>query len=208
MKRNIFLLLLIISLTVQCGVVNALEGDANTVGGNINKVDTKYGNYWSGYEGIRVYVVDTSGKLKSDVVDYSNYSGLSSYKHGGKKTKFDYQSSSLSISSSTYKYSDPIKYIPSFIGSSNSSVIYNYFMSMASDTNDQIVELLLDLNFQGDVTAIAENSYYLVVEPIAYFTYNFTNYALTATETALLLERSEANTPYNINNNGFCVSCI
>ncbi|MDD3392727.1 MAG: hypothetical protein PHE54_04235, partial [Bacilli bacterium] len=42
----------------------------------------------------------------------------------------------------------------------------------------------------------------------AYFTYNFTNYALTATETALLLERSEANTPYNINNNGFCVSCI
>ena len=142
-------------------------------------------NFWSpGNDGVRITVVHAeTGEAAAPPEDFSNKTFSKPIIHFEKRSKLDYRAgAALTPATGNYPYHIPAAIIP-YIMTSNShpaniQAIRQYFCSeFAARLVSDATGVEYDLLISGD--------YKLVIEPICYFTYQGSFYAMTATEAAL-----------------------
>lgn len=140
------------------------------------------GSYWnSGNDGVRITVIRVSdNSAASASVDFSN--GSYTCAHFGKVSKQEYKNGrALAPSSASYSSIIPANKIPRIIsssGGSNITAIKRYF---CSEYAAMLVANATGIPYQD----LISGEYKLLIEPIAYFKFNGTMYAMTATEAAM-----------------------
>ncbi len=186
MKRFYALLCTAALLFCLCPAQVFASGQGNLDGGGGNMNQGTSTNFWSpGNDGVRVTVVDAqSGSAVSTPVDFSNRSQSATMLHFGKVSKIQYRDgASLSLQSGVpYNCLQPAYSMPAIINSNSRpasiEAIKRYFCSeyacmMVADATGVSYENML------------AGQYKILLEPIAYVTFNGTKYAFTATEAAL-----------------------
>jgi hypothetical protein len=183
MKRIIsFILAAAITLLIPCSAF--AEGSGNMDGGGGGMEGGTGSNFWhAGEEGVRVTVVRAKdGKPVSIPVDLTNWNESSIKKHFGKKSKLHYRNgSTLSMKVLGYISTKPSKPLPKVIsngGNANIKAIKSYF------TDELIIRYVASI-IGASYDTLINGNYKLLIEPIAYFTFNGTKMAMTATEAAL-----------------------
>lgn len=186
--RTIALLLLIL-LSLPFKVYGS--GNGNMDGGGSGMGQGTSSNYWTpGYDGVRITVVDAStGTAVSSPVDFTNKTSFQkTVIHFTKKSKLQYLSgASLEPGSGTYIYQIPATTMP-YIMTSNSKpanmeATKRYFCS------EYAAQMVADVTGLSYDTLIG-GTYKLIIEPVGYFTFNGSFYAMTATEAALYNQAS------------------
>ena len=185
MKRLMaFLLCISILFSLSSQIAFADPGDGNMDGGGSGMGSGTGSNFWhEGEDGARVTVIKGSDKsVVSKPIDLTNHSENDIDFHFGKKSKLNYKSgSSLMMTNSKYICSKPNSPMPRIIsngGNANISAIKHFFCT--TGTLKQIAEII-----GADYNKLINGNYKLLIEPIAFFTFNGQKYAMTATEAAL-----------------------
>ncbi|MDD4509479.1 MAG: hypothetical protein PHY23_00950 [Oscillospiraceae bacterium] len=160
-------------------------GDGNIEGGGGGMGDGTSTNFWNpGNDGVRITVVNAeTGNAISSSVDFSNRAQSGSALHFGKINKLEYMGGATLSPQSGVAYTclKPTNAMPTIIssgGRNNIEAIKRYFCSeyacmMVADATGVDYEDLIG------------GEYKLLLEPIAYFTYNGLYYCMTATQAAL-----------------------
>lgn len=188
MKKRILSLLFCVVLICSCSVVPIYAGDGE---GNIDHGGGDMGggtaqNIWhTGQEGVRVTVIRSKdNKPVSTPVDLTNKKESDVQLHFGKKSKLHYRKgSTLNLTAKNYTFTNPSESLPKIInddggGNVNIIAIRKYFCS--AGTLKQLASII-----GTTYNKLTNGSYKLLLEPIAYFTFNGQKYAMTATEAAL-----------------------
>lgn len=158
------------------------EGNMDGGGGGMGQ-GTSQNSWTPGYDGVRVSVVRAEDHaVVSTPVDLTNKTIPDDVYHFGKSCKLQYGGSGgLSPVHGGYAYVNPFQALPRIVGSNgNGSIaaIKSYF------TDEQVVREIAGLaGMEFDVLAGGE--YRLLIEPIAYYTFQGAYVATTATEAAL-----------------------
>ena len=159
------------------------EGNIDHGGGGMGSGTSE--NYWnSGNEGVRITVVRAEDRITvTTPVDFTNKTQPNSLVHFGKVSKIQYNSgSSLSVKMGGYTYSNPGKALPRIIssGSGQASIeqIKSYF------TDELVIRYIAQVTGM-DYDVLINGNYKLMLEPIAYMTFQGMKMAMTATEAAL-----------------------
>ena len=179
-----FLLCMSILFSISSQFAFADTGDGNMDGGGGGMGSGTGTNFWhEGEDGARVTVIKASDKsVVSKSIDLTNYSESDINFHFGKKSKLNYKSgSSLMMTNSKYIASKPDSTMPRIIGikgNSNITAIKHYFCS-------ELILRKIAVLIGADYEKFINGNYKLLIEPIAYFTFNGTKMAMTATEAAL-----------------------
>lgn len=175
----VFCLLLVFTFPAQA---DGGEGNLNGGGGGMGSGTAQ--NVWhNGDDGVRVTVVRASDNTPvSTPFDMTNRDESDVLYSFIKKCKLQYRSNpTLYANAGTYTYINPESALPTIItGNSinNIAAIKAYFCS--SVTAQKIAEIV-----GCDYDKLVDGTYKLLLEPIAYFTYNGHKWAMTATEAAL-----------------------
>lgn len=185
MKRYISLfLILVMIISLFLPVVSNAEGSGNIDHGGGGMGNGTSENYWnSGNEGVRVTVVRANDRIAVTMpIDFTNKKPLVTV-HFGEVPKISYTNGQRILpSTSTYTCLKPVLAIPRIIssGSGQASIeeIKKYFCSeytlmRIADVTGMKYEVLIN----GD--------YKILLEPIAYITFQGVKMAMTATEAAL-----------------------
>ncbi len=181
--KKLYVLLLCLVFTVSIGIQTAYaEGDGNMDGGGGGMGNGNSDNYWNGGDdGVRITVIKAGNNTAAaEPVDFSNksYSAI----HFGKISKLEYRSGkALNPSGSRYTSIAPAQAMPRIVsgsGGSNIQAIKTYF---CSEYAAMMVADATGISYQ----TLVNGEYKLLIEPIAYFHFNGTMYAMTATEAAL-----------------------
>ncbi|MEG0688462.1 MAG: hypothetical protein RR466_07225 [Hungatella sp.] len=186
MKRYLsFFLILVILISVFSPITAYAEGEGNIDHGGGGMGSGTSENYWnSGNEGVRITVVRAEDRITvTTPVDFTNKTQPNSLVHFGKVSKIQYNSgSSLSVKMGGYTYSNPGKALPRIIssGSGQASIeqIKSYF------TNELVIRYIAQVTGM-DYDVLINGNYKLMLEPIAYMTFQGMKMAMTATEAAL-----------------------
>ena len=181
-KAVCLILLFLLALPAKAYASN---GSGNMDGGGSGMGQGTSTNYWTpGYDGVRITVVDaSSGSAVSSPVDFSNKTFNKPLVHFAKKNKFQYLAgAALEPAGGSYVYQIPAVAMH-YIMTSNSKPanIENTRKYFCSEYAAQMVADATGVSYDS----LISGSYKLVVEPIGYFTFNGTFYAMTATEGAL-----------------------
>ncbi len=186
MKRLIgILLVLVLMLTILFSTTAYADGDGNIDHGGGDIGNGTGESFWNpGDEGVRVTVIKVSDKTSVTVpIDFTNKEPNDIQAHFGKVSKVTYNNGrSLTPSQQIYAYNNPDVAIPKIIssasGSSSIEEIKRYFCSeYMIMTISEITGFNYDTLINGD--------YKILLEPIAYLTFNGVKMAMTATEAAL-----------------------
>lgn len=174
-----FVLLFMLSVPVNIFAVG--EGNLDGGGGGLGQGTDK--NYWSnGDEGVRVTIVRDSDNSVAVAIDFTNKHPDNIKVHFGKTSKLQYISGlRLTPRASVYLYYNPSQALPKIISSNgnvNIDAIKRYFCSEYS------IKLVADLT-GVDYDSLTGGEYKLLLEPVAYITYNGLKMAMTAHEAAL-----------------------
>ena len=183
-KGVIFLL----ALSLFCSLLSAVPvyatGEGNMDGGGGGMGQGTSQNKWTpGYDGVRVSVVRASDhSVVTMPIDLTNQTIPGSVYHFGKVSKLQYSGGAgLSPAQGGYNYTNPSQALPRIVsssGNSNIAAIKSYF------TDEQVVRSIAELTgMEFDVLVGGE--YRLLIEPIAYYTFQGVFIATTATEAAL-----------------------
>jgi hypothetical protein len=186
MKRNLSIfLMLALLLTFMSPLAAYAEGEGNIDHGGGGMGSGTSENYWKpGDEGVRVTVVKASDRtVVTTPIDFTNKHPDNIAVNFGKVSKISYNSGySLTPNTNKYAYVNPAQTIPRIIssGSGQASIeaIKKYFCS--EYTLMRIAELT-DFNYE----TLINGDYKILLEPIAYMTFNGMKMAMTATEAAL-----------------------
>lgn len=179
------ILLLALVLLLSCPILAYADGQGNMDGGGSGMGQGTAQNFWSpGNDGVRITVVHAeTGEAAAPPEDFSNKTFSKPIIHFEKRSKLDYRAvAALTPATGNYPYHIPAAIIP-YIMTSNShpaniQAIRQYFCSeFAARLVSDATGVEYDLLISGD--------YKLVIEPICYFTYQGSFYAMTATEAAL-----------------------
>jgi hypothetical protein len=142
-------------------------------------------NVWhTGDEGVRVTVIRASDHaVVSASIDLTNRNPDDIVYSFGNVSKMSYRSGhTLSPNTGKYTYVNPAVPLPQIIstssGNANIDAIKSYF------TDEQIVRYIASLTGMN-YDSITNGKYKLLLEPIAYLTFNGARVAMTATEAAL-----------------------
>ncbi|MFA9398751.1 MAG: hypothetical protein ACERKV_10875 [Clostridiaceae bacterium] len=185
-KTFLLCMILIISIFPQNVSANG-NGNFNGGGGGLGNGTNM--NYWNpGNDGIRVTVVrDRDNSVVSIPIDFSNKTQSSYIAHFGRKSKIEYvNGATLSPQMNGYIYYKPVIPMPRIIGSNsytiNIEATKKYFCSEYA------------LNLIANITGIKyerliSGDYKILLEPIAYMTFQGVYIAMTAHEAALYDER-------------------
>ena len=182
-RKYFFPLLLSLTIFLSTGISTYAMGDGNIDGGGGSFGTGSELNVWrNNQDGVRVTVVTTGGSVVATPIDLSNCNISSTVLNFGKVSKLQYTAgSSLSINAS-YTYSKPAVALPRIIsGSVNKSSIAAIKRYICSEYAAKFIASKTGIPFEN----LINGDYKLVIEPIAYFTHNGKNYAMTATEAAL-----------------------
>lgn len=186
MKR-IFIsaLLLFIALFSISSPIHATNGDGNIDNGGGDMGSGTSQNKWTpGYDGVRITVIrDSDRAVVSTPIDYTNKTLPNDILHFGKVSKIQYQNGGvLTPSSDIYRYKIPASPMPRIISSGDTrtdiEVIKRYFTSEGA--------IIMVANDTGiDYDTLTNGNYKLLLEPIAYLTFQGGFMAMTAHEAAL-----------------------
>lgn len=184
MKQKISILLVLVMLCSLLFAVPAYAvGEGNLDGGGGGMGQGTSQNFWnSGNEGVRVTVIRVSDHAPvTRPIDLTNKSPAVR-SHFGKVSKMSYTNGfALTPSGDAYEYVNPAQALPKIIssnGSNNIAAIKSYF------TDEQVIRSIASITgMQFDVLVGGE--YRLLIEPIAYYTFQGVMIATTATEAAM-----------------------
>jgi hypothetical protein len=187
MKRLFQVLLsLLLILCLFCPITALADtgGSGNIDGGGGGMGSGSDANYWnSGNEGVRITVVRASDHaVVTTPIDFTNITPPSSIYHFGKVSKIQYNNgATLQAYQGGYTYKNPGQTIPRIIssnGTNNIDAIKSYFCS------EYVVKRIAEeTGMNYDV--LISGDYKILLEPIAYFTFQGAFIATTATEAAL-----------------------
>lgn len=158
------------------------EGDGNIEGGGSDLGNGTAENVWNGLDGVRITVVTSDGTVASTPFDLTNSNIPNNIINFGAVCKLQYTAGTSLTPSSSYSCSKPGTPLPKIVSGNldkaDINAIRRYFCSeyaahLVADKTGIAFENLID------------GSYKLLIEPIAYFTHNKVDYAMTATEAAL-----------------------
>lgn len=190
MKRLLSVLLLLTLLfTSLCSTTAYAVGDGNVDNGGGGMGQGTSTDKWSpGNEGVRVTVVRASDHaVVTTPIDLTNKRPDDIQSHFGKVSKLSYTGGrGLSPSGSKYSYVNPAQALPTIIssgsGNANIEAIKSYF------TDEQVIRSIAGMTGMDFDTLVGGN-YKLLIEPIAYITFQGVKVAMTATESALYDEQ-------------------
>jgi hypothetical protein len=174
----VFMLAFSLNITAYAG-----EGEGNISGGGGGMGSGTAKNVWhNGDDGVRVTVVRASNnKPVSTPIDLTNKKENDIVAHFGKVCKLQYKNgTSLTSSQSQYTYKNPGRSLPTIItgnSSNNIAAIKSYF------TDELVVKYIATLT-SIPYDKLTDGTYKLLLEPIAYFTFEGFKMAMTATEAA------------------------
>lgn len=160
------------------------SGDTNIDGGGGGMDDGNKTSYWNvGDDGIRVSVIhEPSRTTVAGPVDFTNTAPANIEMSFVKKSKLDYKrGAKLALSLREYKWLKPASPIPPIIssgGRNNIAAVKEYF---SHKTNIEEIADKTGMPFEK----LTSGKYVLLLEPVAYFTYNGQRWAMSATEAAL-----------------------
>lgn len=178
----IVLVALLVCIAIPVTVYATGEGNIDGGGGSMGNA-TSHGSWNPGNEGVRVTVVRASDHVVvTTPIDLTNKTPSASIYHFGKVSKIQYNNGAgLSPVQGGYSYIQPAQSIPRIIstsGSNNIEAIKSYF------TDEQVIRAIA--NYSGmDFDTLINGEYKLLLEPIAYYTYEGVMIATTATEAAM-----------------------
>lgn len=158
------------------------SGNIDGGGGSMGSA-TSHGSWSQGHEGVRVTVVRASDhSVVTTPFDMTNIQPATGIYHFGKVSKLQYNhGASLSPVQGGYSYKQPGRPIPRIIsvnGKNNIEEIKRYFCS------EYVVKLIAEQTGM-DYDILVGGGYKILLEPIAYYTYEGVMLATTATEAAL-----------------------
>lgn len=182
LKKSFLLFFVLFSLILPVPVYAAGEGNIDNGGGGLGSGTNT--NYWSNRdEGVRVTVVRASdGGAVSPSIDLTNKNPTDIKVHFGKTCKTQYRNGAgLSARVGGYTFYNPSQSLPQIIstssGNANLEAIKRYF------TDEQVIKAIA--GYVGmDFKTLTNGEYKLLIEPIAYVTFEGVRTAFTATEAA------------------------
>lgn len=182
LKKSFLLFFVLLSLVLPVPVYAAGEGNIDNGGGGLGSGSNT--NYWSNRdEGVRVTVVRASdGGAVSPSIDLINKNPTDIKVHFGKTCKTQYRNGAgLSARVGGYTFYNPSQSLPQIIstssGNANLEAIKRYF------TDEQVIKAIA--GYVGmDFKILTNGNYKLLIEPIAYVTFEGVRTAFTATEAA------------------------
>jgi len=182
LKKSFLLFFVLLSLVLPVPVYAAGEGNIDNGGGGLGSGSNT--NYWSNRdEGVRVTVVRASdGGAVSPSIDLTNKNPTDIKVHFGKTCKTQYRNGAgLSARVGGYTFYNPSQSLPQIIstssGNANLEAIKRYF------TDEQVIKAIA--GYVGmDFKILTNGDYKLLIEPIAYVTFEGVRTAFTATEAA------------------------
>lgn len=177
-------LLLVLCLFCPITVLADTGGSGNIDGGGGGMGSGTSSNYWNpGNEGVRVTVVRASDHaVVTTPVDFTNISPTNVRLHFGNACKISYTSGkTLTPSGTSYTFVNPGQTMPRIIstdGTTNIDAIKKYFCS------EYVVKRIAEVTGMNYDVLIG-GDYKILLEPIAYYTFQGVMIATTATEAAL-----------------------
>lgn len=183
-RAALFLMLFFLAFSSCFEVTYAIgEGNMDSGGGDMGN-GTSVNKWVNGDEGVRVTIVNASnGAPVSSSIDLTNTTPSNIVKHFLKTCKTAYRSGTgLTPNTSVYSYINPGQSLPKIIntstGGSSIEQIKRYF------TDEQVIRGVA--TYCGfDFDTLLGGDYKLLIEPLAYVTFQGTRTAMTATEAAL-----------------------
>lgn len=179
----LLMLLLFLSFSTTETVFAAGDGNMDGGGGSFG-TGTSTNKWVNGDEGVRVTIVRVSdGAAVSESVDLTNVNPGNIVVHFTKTSKIAYRNgASLTPNTGTYTYVNPGQPLPKIIktssGGGNIEQIKRYF------TDEQVLRGIA--GYCGfDFDTLISGEYKLLVEPLAYVTFQGARTAMTATEAAM-----------------------
>lgn len=183
-KRISIFMALVLLLTLLTPLTAYAEGEGNIDNGGGGMGNGSDENFWNGGdEAVRITVVRASDRIPvTTPVDFTNKTPPNTIVHFGKVSKLQYKNgASLSVKMNGYTYINPVQPMPRIIstGSGQSSIdeIKRYFCS--EYTLMRIADVT-GMNYN----VLINGEYKLLLEPIAYMTFQGIKMAMTATEAA------------------------
>lgn len=160
-------------------------GDGNFDGGGGGMGNGSSQNFWNpGNDGVRVTIIRTSDQMPvTEPIDFSNQNQPSSIVHFGKVSKVQYRNGdSLSPQVNGYVSYQPSEPLPRIIASSSYSI--NIEATKKYFCSEYALKLISDITGMSYENLI-NGDYKVLLEPIAYFTFQGAYMAMTAHEAAL-----------------------
>lgn len=182
------LIVFIILFSLMMPIVVFAVGDGNIDSGGGGMGDGTSTDKWSpGYDGVRVTVVRASDHATvTTPIDLTNKQPPSTMFHFGKVSKIQYNGGrNLSPIQGAYSYINPSQTMPRIVstnGSSNIAAIKSYF------TDEQVIRSIASITGM-DFDILIGGDYKLLLEPMAYYTFQSVMIATTATEAAIYDEQ-------------------
>jgi hypothetical protein len=183
--RQLIAVLLIVTVIFSTLSFSAhADGGSGNINGGGGSMGSGTGsNYWNnGDDGVRVTIVRASDNAPvSTPIDMTNRNESGIQKHFIKKSKLSYRSgSSLTVDTDQYSYTKPSSPLPTIItgdSTNNIPAIKAYF------TDKLVIQYIASIDGVLFDT-LTDGNYKLLLEPIAYFTFEGATWAMTATEAA------------------------
>lgn len=183
----IVLCIMLIIIAIPQNVFATGNGNFDGGGGNMGNGTSK--NFWnSGNDGVRVTVIRNRDKMPvTTPIDFSNKNQPSTIGHFGKKSKIQYiNGAALTPRINGYVYYKPAQPMPRIIGSSSYSInieaTKKYF---CSEYAIRLIAYITGMKYEN----LINGDYKLLIEPIAYMTFQGMYIAMTAHEAALYDEK-------------------
>lgn len=192
MKYKVSILLAFAILASLLAAVPAYaigEGNVENGGGSMGQ-GTSQNSWTPGYDGVRATVVRAEGREPvTTPVDFTNKTQESTIFHFGKASKISYSNGmGLHPVQGNYEYTKPAQALPKImssqsLGQASIAEIKSYF------TDEQVIRGIANLTGM-DFDVLINGEYRLLIEPIAYVTFQGVKIAMTATEAALYDEQT------------------
>src|SRR5699024_5736323 len=179
---------LILIMCIILPVTAFAVGDGNIDSGGGGMGDGTSTDKWSpGYDGVRVTVVRVSDYAVVTIpIDLTNKSPTNVRLHFGKVSKISYNGGrGISPSGQSYTFVNPAQAMPRIVstnGSNNIAAIKSYF------TDEQVIRSIASITGM-DFDILVGGEYKLLLEPMAYYTFQGVMIATTATEAAMYDEQ-------------------
>lgn len=181
------LCIMLIIIAIPQNVFAKGNGNFDGGGGNMGNGTSK--NFWnSGNDGVRVTVIRNRDKMPvTTPIDFSNKNQPSTIGHFGKKSKIQYiNGAALTPRINGYVYYKPAQPMPRIIGSSSYSInieaTKKYF---CSEYAIRLIAYITGMKYEN----LINGDYKLLIEPIAYMTFQGMYMAMTSHEAALYDEK-------------------
>ncbi|WP_312906847.1 hypothetical protein [Tissierella praeacuta] len=189
MKRRILFfmaVLLIFNFIVPYSVFAVGDGNIDSGGGDMGS-GTNDNKWSSGYDGVRITVVRaTDYSIVTNPIDFTNKSPTNVRLHFGQVSKLSYNGGrTLLPSGESYSFFNPEQEMPRIVstdGKNNIDAIKKYFCS------EYTIKRIADITGMN-YDILINGEYKLLLEPMAYYTFQGVMVATTATEAAMYDEK-------------------